>query len=217
MKKRKYGDSNYNLRSLFKYAFELFFVSSTSPMKLITRLGGFGLFVSSVLSCLTFLNYLRGGSQVPGYTSLVLYISFVFSVLLTIQGLIGQFIIRLMSSKLRENTIWVRNQVWKLNFLWICKPQIKSPKTSLVKPRKFVHLGRETGDCIQLAFYPAISTEIIRRSLKEWNTTRRWTIFQERWRLDSRKILRFKFTISSLVYFCLGTFPNVTRSWPWRW
>ncbi|MCS7074343.1 MAG: glycosyltransferase family 2 protein [Cyclobacteriaceae bacterium] len=89
---RHSGKSNYSLLKLFRLAFDMIIAFSEKPLKI-------GLIAGMIISLSTFsigifylVSYFLGFIQVPGYTSLILLISFSTGILVFFLGLVGLYI-----------------------------------------------------------------------------------------------------------------------------
>jgi undecaprenyl-phosphate 4-deoxy-4-formamido-L-arabinose transferase len=99
---RRHGESAYTLKKLIAHALNIFVTFSHVPLRVATY-GGIGLAAVSFL----FIAYLIWGKLTgsivnPGYTSLMSVILFACGVQLTILGLIGEYIGRLMGATYRK-------------------------------------------------------------------------------------------------------------------
>lgn len=90
-KSRYAGESKYSLKHLFKYSFNVMLTFSNLPLKLGVMagvlVGIFGTFVGIWEIIMKFK-----GVTPPGYTTIVVLISFLFAVLFFIVGIIGEYI-----------------------------------------------------------------------------------------------------------------------------
>jgi len=89
------GKSNWNLRSLFKYAFSGITSFSTWPLKMLKFIGG-TVFVLSGLYLLWVLivDYLIFGVEIPGYTTLVSLLLIFGGLQLAAIGIVGDYLAR---------------------------------------------------------------------------------------------------------------------------
>ena len=89
------GDSGYNLKKLFKIAFDGIFAFSNLPLRLISTSGFVGLFLAITYSIRVLYAYYKYNIDVKGFTSLVILISFFRSLILICLGIIGEYIARI--------------------------------------------------------------------------------------------------------------------------
>ena len=89
------GDSGYNLKKLFKIAFDGIFAFSNLPLKLISTSGIIGLLSAISYSLRVLYAYYKYNIDVKGFTSLVILISFFSSLILICLGIIGEYIARI--------------------------------------------------------------------------------------------------------------------------
>lgn len=99
---RRHGESAYTLSKLIAHALNIFVTFSHVPLRIATY-GGIGLAALSFLSILYVIwGKLTGAIVDPGYTSIMSVILFACGVQLTILGLIGEYIGRLMGAAYRK-------------------------------------------------------------------------------------------------------------------
>lgn len=89
------GDSGYNLKKLFKIAFDGIFAFSNLPLRMISTSGFIGLFLAITYSIRVLYTYFKYNIDVKGFTSLVILISFFSSLILICLGIIGEYIARI--------------------------------------------------------------------------------------------------------------------------
>ena len=92
VEERESGESKWNARKLFKYAFEGIVSFSTFPLKISTYVG----FISAVLSVLYLIfvvvQKLAFGLHVPGYATIVVLVLFLGGLQLFCLGILGEYI-----------------------------------------------------------------------------------------------------------------------------
>ncbi|QSE97819.1 glycosyltransferase family 2 protein [Fulvivirga lutea] len=85
------GESKYSIRNLFKYSFNVMLTFSNLPLRLGVSLGIlvglFGLFIAVWEIIMKFK-----GLTPPGYTTIVVLISFLFAMMFVLIGVIGEYI-----------------------------------------------------------------------------------------------------------------------------
>lgn len=94
---RPVGKSNYNIRRIIKLVTRILFNYSSYPLRLVTIFG----MIISIISFLLGLYYLGRGLftsvKVPGWTTLVVLISFFNGITLLLLGMLGEYLIRLIN------------------------------------------------------------------------------------------------------------------------
>ena len=89
------GESGYTLKKLFKIAKDGIFSFSSLPLHIISMLGNFGLLISFIYSIYILTKYFFKGVAIPGFTTIILLLSFFNSILLISLGIIGEYIFRI--------------------------------------------------------------------------------------------------------------------------
>jgi len=93
---RRYGKSNYDIRGLVKLAFNLMINYSSIPLRFLTFIG----FVVSVLSfCFgggVIIKKILFGIPVPGWTTVIVFLSFINGLLLIILSIMGEYLMRII-------------------------------------------------------------------------------------------------------------------------
>lgn len=94
---RKEGGSNYNLWKILQLVSRLLFNYSSYPLRLVSTLG----ILISVLSFLAGIGYVMKslilGVSVPGWTTIVVLLSFLLGFVLAILGIMGEYLSRIMN------------------------------------------------------------------------------------------------------------------------
>jgi len=93
---RKYGSSNYNLRTLIKLSFNKIINYSSLPLKVVGFIGFMFSIIIIVFVGYTIAKKLVFGVSFPGYTSLVTIIGLLGSINLLAMGLVGEYLIRIL-------------------------------------------------------------------------------------------------------------------------
>lgn len=91
---RVIGSSKWSFWSLMKYALQNITSFSGAPMQIVTVLGWFMLIPSFVLSILTLYQHFTG-TAVEGFTTVILMLSWIGSILMLSLGIIGHYISRI--------------------------------------------------------------------------------------------------------------------------
>ena len=112
-KERKYGTSQYNILKIAKLIFELLFNHSTYPIRVFASFGILVAVISFVLGFFYILKSLLYGSQVSGWTTVVVLISFLGGLILIILSMIGEYIIRVNRNLSNQNKYFIRQLIKK--------------------------------------------------------------------------------------------------------
>ncbi|MCH5266276.1 MAG: glycosyltransferase family 2 protein [Lachnospiraceae bacterium] len=111
--KRVAGESKYSIRKLLKFSIHTLFSFSDMPLKLgvycgcITALFGFILMVYTIINKICF--------DVPsGYSTIIVFLSFMFAVLMILIGVIGEYI-AILFSEIKERPIYLVDEVIEHN------------------------------------------------------------------------------------------------------
>lgn len=103
------GESKYSLKHLFKYSFNVMLTFSNLPLKLGVLagfiVGIFGAFVGVWEIIMKFK-----GLTPPGYTTIVVLISFLFAVLFFIVGIIGEYI-AVLFREIKSRPIYIIDEI----------------------------------------------------------------------------------------------------------
>jgi len=94
---RKYGESNYSLAMLVKITFDNIINFSSLPLKYISYIGLSASLLSFFLALIYILKYFIFGVSVSGWTTLVVLINFYSGLILLSIGIIGEYLIRILS------------------------------------------------------------------------------------------------------------------------
>jgi polyisoprenyl-phosphate glycosyltransferase len=89
---RKDSSSGYNLGTLTRLALSMLMSNSTLPLRVGIYVGGVGLLFSIAYSLLALFNYFLVGTEIPGYTSILISVLFMGSVQIVILGILGVYI-----------------------------------------------------------------------------------------------------------------------------
>lgn len=93
---RKYGRSGYTLARCIRETWQCIINASIFPLRMLSALGGFFSLVAFFIAITYFLRFLVYGTSVPGYTSLILVISFFSGLILLGVGILGEYVGRLI-------------------------------------------------------------------------------------------------------------------------
>ena len=89
---RPEGKSSYSFGKLMDLGMDVILANSNKPLKIIIKFGAITAFLSIVYSACILFKYLRGGIVVMGYTSLIVSIWFLFSLLMIVLGVVGLYV-----------------------------------------------------------------------------------------------------------------------------
>lgn len=111
---RAAGEPKYDFKMLLKLAYNGIFNFSDYPIKLVTRIGIFGMVASSLY--LSYVLYLRLTSDVvpTGFTGLLLIITLFGSLQLISIGMIGEYIIRIFF-QVKKRPLFIIDEITKKN------------------------------------------------------------------------------------------------------
>lgn len=88
---RQLGVSAWTLKKKVTYMMDSIFSFTDLPIKLLTRIGAFGIVIFGLLGIITFISKLMGMISVPGYTAMFLVIGFFGAMNLFGLGIIGSY------------------------------------------------------------------------------------------------------------------------------
>jgi glycosyltransferase involved in cell wall biosynthesis len=108
--KRRYGRSMYNFSKLIKLAFNLIINYTSLPLKAMTSLGIIVSVSSFVIGLYFSLKKLLIGINVPGWTSLLVLLSFFNGLLLAILALMGEYLVRIINEVSNERQFVIREK-----------------------------------------------------------------------------------------------------------
>ena len=94
VREREAGRSKWSLRSLFRYALTNLAAFSTAPLQLVTFLGVLVLIASVVLSVHSLWQKFTG-QALEGFTTVIILILFIGSILMICLGIIGYYIAKI--------------------------------------------------------------------------------------------------------------------------
>ncbi len=106
--KRKYGKSNYTFRKLIKISLNLLINHSTMPLRFFSYIGLIVSFLSLCLGMGYMMNQIISGQAPPGWTSLVVLLSFYNSLILIIFFILGIYISRLLKESTNPKQYSIR-------------------------------------------------------------------------------------------------------------
>ncbi len=86
------GKSSYNFRRLFQLASDTIVSFSDKPMRLMMKVGFCMTVLSLIIGLVYFVRYLCGDIKILGYTSLIISLWFLGSVLISLLGVVGLYL-----------------------------------------------------------------------------------------------------------------------------
>lgn len=101
-RERSKGDSAWSLRRRLRYMADSIFAFSDLPVLLLVWVGIAGLAFSFVLGVMTLAARLLGYIEEPGFATLIVTILFLFSVLISSQGVVGMYLWRTFENGRRK-------------------------------------------------------------------------------------------------------------------
>ena len=108
---RTRGRSGYTLSGLVGLGLNGLFSSSTAPLRLISALGILTAFASFGLGVAYAVEWARGRILEPGFTTLVLLITFLSGIILMSIGIIGEYVIRVVAEVSGAPRFIVREEI----------------------------------------------------------------------------------------------------------
>lgn len=94
VQEREFGESKWSIWSLMRYAITNVASFSTAPMQIVTILGVMVFVVAVILSIQTMFNYVTGRA-VAGFTTVILLLLFIGSIIMISLGIIGYYIAKI--------------------------------------------------------------------------------------------------------------------------
>jgi len=104
--KREFGESKYSYKKLFKLAISAIFTFSFKPLRLSVYFALLFIVFTVVLSGYTLYEYLLGDVPPSGYTTIILFISFSFTLLFSILSIQLLYFEKLIE-EIRQNPIYI--------------------------------------------------------------------------------------------------------------
>jgi len=90
------GRSNYTLRKQFRLAFDNICNATMLPLRMVTLAGFITSFFSVILITYYLFQYCAGHISQPGWTTLILLLSFFSGVILLSLGVVGEYLVRIL-------------------------------------------------------------------------------------------------------------------------
>lgn len=92
---RAAGKTTWNFRGLVKYAYSGFIAFATTPLRSVVYLGSFVVLLSFAFAVYTFIDALNKPDERTGYATIVCLLLFLGGVIITILGVIGEYMARI--------------------------------------------------------------------------------------------------------------------------
>jgi len=87
--------TKWNVRGLFRYAYSGFLAFATTPLRAVIYFGMFIVFASVLGAIHVFRAALRTPNERTGYASIIILMLFLGGVIITILGMIGEYLARI--------------------------------------------------------------------------------------------------------------------------
>ncbi len=108
--KRQAGEPKYSFRKLLSLAYNGIFSFSNFPVKMLTRLGSFVIFVSFIYIVITLVKKYVYGNVPQGFTTLIIFLSVFSGIQLLALGMIGEYVIRIYDESRKRPLFIVKDK-----------------------------------------------------------------------------------------------------------
>ncbi|TRX47548.1 glycosyltransferase family 2 protein [Bacteroides sp. HF-5092] len=105
------GTSSYNIRRLFKLAFDNIIAFSDKPLKLVVKFGFFLSFMSLCIACYFLVRYILGDINVIGFASLIVSIWFLSGMIVMLIGIVGIYIGKVFDNTKKRPVFIVKEEL----------------------------------------------------------------------------------------------------------
>ena len=95
------GKTKWNIRGLFHYAYSGFLAFATTPLRAVIYFGMFIVMASVIYAGYIFVGTLNSDAERTGYASIIIIMLFLGGVIITILGMIGEYMARIYMEDLR--------------------------------------------------------------------------------------------------------------------
>jgi len=112
-KKRRSGQSNYSLLKLASLVANLLFGHSVLPLRIAIAVGFTFSLLTALVGVALVAHYLINQSNVPGWTSVMVFMAGFCSIVVLILSTIGEYIIRILQEVTGSRAIYTREEVLK--------------------------------------------------------------------------------------------------------
>lgn len=89
------GNTKWNVRGLFHYAYSGFVAFATTPLRAVIYFGMFIVLLAVLYAIYIFKDAMKGTSERTGYASIIIIMLFLGGVIITILGMIGEYLARI--------------------------------------------------------------------------------------------------------------------------
>jgi len=106
---RKEGESNYSIYKIMKLVSTILFNYSSLPLRIMA---GFGFFVSVfslTLALYYFFSAFIAGTSVPGWSTLVILLSFFNGILILLVSIVGEYVVRLLRESGSSESYYIKD------------------------------------------------------------------------------------------------------------
>ena len=100
------GNSKWSFKSLARYAVSGFVAFSTAPLKMANYFGMFVVLLALIYAIITFVSTLVYGGERTGYATIIILLLFVGGVIITLLGVIGEYLAKIYS-ELKRRPIYI--------------------------------------------------------------------------------------------------------------
>lgn len=108
---REEGQSNYTLKVILKLIWRIVFNYSAFPLRFLTGIGLVTALVSFLIGAFFLVRGLVTGSAVPGWTSLIVLLSFYQGVTLLILAAMGEYVVKVVNDIARDSAYRIRTRL----------------------------------------------------------------------------------------------------------
>jgi hypothetical protein len=109
--KREVGQSNYNIWRIAKLVSEILFNYSSYPLRLVAGIGLTTALVSFALSVFYLVSAIVAGTNVPGWPTVIVLLSFFNGMTLFVLGMVGEYLVRLINQTSRADSYHIKEVV----------------------------------------------------------------------------------------------------------
>ena len=108
---RKVGKSGYNFIKIVSLLMRILFNYSSIPLRLFGAVGIACSLISFLIGLYFVVNKILGGVEVPGWTSLIVLLSFFNGIILLFLSMIGEYLVRLVRQTTESQSFYIREIV----------------------------------------------------------------------------------------------------------
>ena len=106
---RRAGESKWSFWGLFRYAVSGFLAFATAPLRAVIYFGMFIVGISLIYAIITLISALTVESPRTGYTTIIILILFIGGVIISLLGVIGEYIARIYT-ELKHRPIYIEKE-----------------------------------------------------------------------------------------------------------